>query len=132
MSSPGGGKVTRAVPPWSKDYHTPVTTIDTDKILRSTLTEETRTQKGDTKTCLICGLSYFFSPIRYREHLGLTDSSKQEEQCKPYPEHLEHSSQDLHHYFYILSSHFVYILSEEPVNSIPHVYHTFTSRTVVR
>ena len=70
MSSPGGGKVTRAVQPWPKDYHTPVATMDTDKILRSTLTEETRTQKGDTKTCLLCGLSYFFRPIRCREHLG--------------------------------------------------------------
>jgi hypothetical protein len=52
-SSPGGGKVTRAVQPWSTDYHTPVATMDTNKILRSTLTEETRTQKGDTKTCLL-------------------------------------------------------------------------------
>ncbi len=52
MSSPGGGKVTRAVQPWPKDYHTPVATMDTDKILRSTLTEEIRTEKGDTKTCL--------------------------------------------------------------------------------
>ncbi len=67
--------------------------MDTDKILRSTLTEETHTQKGDTKTCLLCGLTYFFMSIRCREHLGLTDSSKQVQQCKPYPEHLEHSSQ---------------------------------------
>jgi hypothetical protein len=52
-SSPSGGKVTSAVPPWPKDYHTPVATMDTDKILRGTLTEETRTQKGDTKTCLL-------------------------------------------------------------------------------
>jgi hypothetical protein len=50
MSSPGTGKVTRPVQSWPKDYHTPVGTMDTDKILRSTLTEETRTQKGDTKT----------------------------------------------------------------------------------
>jgi hypothetical protein len=53
VSSPGVGKVTRAVQPWSKDYHTPVVTMDTDKILRSTLTEETHTEKGDTKTCLL-------------------------------------------------------------------------------
>jgi hypothetical protein len=64
-----------------------------DKILRSTRTEENHTQKGDTKICLLSGLSYFFSPIRCREHLGLTDSSKQEQQWKPYPEHLERSSQ---------------------------------------
>jgi hypothetical protein len=67
--------------------------MDTDKTLRRALTEETRTQKGDTKTCLLSGLSYFFRPIRCREHLGLTDSSKQVQQCKPYPEHLERSSQ---------------------------------------
>ena len=54
--------------------------MDTDKILRSTLTDETRTQKGDTKTCLLCGLSYYWRPIRCREHLGLTDSSKQVQQ----------------------------------------------------
>ncbi len=53
VSSPGVGKVTRAVQPWPKDYHTPVVTMDTDKILRSTLTEETHTEKGDTKTCLL-------------------------------------------------------------------------------
>jgi hypothetical protein len=81
------------VQPWPKDYHTPVATMDTDKILSSTLTEETRTQKGDTKTCLLCGLSYFFRPIHCREHLGLPDGSKQVQQCKPYPEHLERSSQ---------------------------------------
>ncbi len=67
--------------------------MDTDKILRSTLTEETHTQKGDTKSCLLYGLSYFFRPIRFREHPGLTDSSKQVQQCKPYPDHLELSSQ---------------------------------------
>ena len=93
MSCPGAGKVTKAVPPWPKDYHTPVGTMDTDKILRSTLTDETRKHKGDTKTCLFCGLSYYWRPILCREHLGLTDSSKQVHQCKPYPEHLERYSQ---------------------------------------
>ena len=55
--------------------------------------KETHTQKGDTKTFLLYGLNYFLSPIHYRENLGLTDSSKQVYQCKPYPEHLERSSQ---------------------------------------
>jgi hypothetical protein len=67
--------------------------MDTNKILRSTLTEETRTPKGDTKTCLLSGLRYFLRPILSWENLGLTDSSKQVQQCKPYPENLEHSSQ---------------------------------------
>ncbi len=77
MSSPGVGQVKNRVSSWSKDYHTPVATMDTDKILRITLTDETHTQKGDTKTCLLCGLSYYWRPIHSREHLGLTDSSKQ-------------------------------------------------------
>ena len=46
-------------------------------------------QYGDTKTCLIYGLRYYFRTIHYREHLGLTDSLKQVYQCKPYPEHAE-------------------------------------------
>jgi hypothetical protein len=48
MSSPGEVKVTRPVSPWSKDYHTSVTAMDTNDLSRSTLTDETRGQKGDT------------------------------------------------------------------------------------
>jgi hypothetical protein len=40
-------------------------------------------------------LRYFLRPIHCRENLGLTDSSKQVQQCKTYPEHLERSSQVL-------------------------------------
>ncbi len=32
MSSPGVGKVTKVVPHWSKDYHTTVSTMDTDYV----------------------------------------------------------------------------------------------------
>ncbi len=32
MSSPGVGKVTKVVPHWSKDYHTTVSTMDTDNV----------------------------------------------------------------------------------------------------
>jgi hypothetical protein len=49
MSSPGVGKVTKGVLSWTKDYHTVVATMDTDKILRNTLTDASHTQKGDTK-----------------------------------------------------------------------------------
>ncbi len=63
MSSPGTGKVTKVVLPCPKDYHTPVGTMDTVKILRSTLTDDTRTQKGDTKTFLLCGLSYYWRSV---------------------------------------------------------------------
>jgi hypothetical protein len=38
-------------------------------------------------------LIYFLRVIHYRENLGLTDSSKQVQQCKTYPEHIERSSQ---------------------------------------
>ena len=76
MSSPGPGKVTKVVSPWSKDYHTPVATMNTDKILKSTLTDESHNQKGDTKTCLFCGLSNYFRPIRSRDHLVMGSGSK--------------------------------------------------------
>ena len=46
-----------------------------------------------TKTCLLCGFSYFWRPSRGREYLGLTETSKPVHKCKPYPEHVEHSSQ---------------------------------------
>ena len=45
--------------------------MDTNHILKSTLTGESRQQKGDSKNCLLCGFSYFFRPIRARYHLGL-------------------------------------------------------------
>jgi hypothetical protein len=49
--------------------------------------------KKDTKTFLLCGFRYFWRPIRCQEHLGLTETSKQVQKCKPYPEHVECSSQ---------------------------------------
>ena len=52
--------------PWSEDYYTPVAEMDTNHILKSTLTGESRQQKGDSRTCLLCGFSYFFRPIRAR------------------------------------------------------------------
>ncbi len=60
MSSPGGGKVTRTVQSWTKYYHTPVPTMDTNKILRGTITEETHTKKGDTKTWRFVDWSTFW------------------------------------------------------------------------
>jgi hypothetical protein len=38
-------------------------------------------------------LNYFCRTSRCRDDLGIVDSSKQVHQCKPYPEHLDHSSQ---------------------------------------
>jgi hypothetical protein len=62
--------------------------MDTNHILKSTLTGESRQQKGDSRTCLFCGFSYFFRPIRALYHLGLGIVSKVQE-CKPSAEHIE-------------------------------------------
>ncbi len=47
--------------PWPEDYYIPVVEMDTNHILKSTLTGESRQQKGDSRTCLLCGFSYFLS-----------------------------------------------------------------------
>ena len=39
----------------NKDYHTSVSRMDTKDLLSSTLTEESHTEKGETKTCLLYG-----------------------------------------------------------------------------
>jgi hypothetical protein len=75
--------------PWSEDYYTPVAEMDTNYILKSTITDESRQQKGDSRTCLLCGFSYFFRPIRVRYHLGLGNVSKKVQKYKPSPEHIE-------------------------------------------
>ena len=67
--------------------------METNNLLRSTLTEDCRTQKGDQRTCLLCGLSYFWRPSRCRTHLGLEGSTKQVQVCKPYPEHCDRFSE---------------------------------------
>ena len=67
-------KVTRPVPPWSKDYHTSVAELETNDLLKSTFTDETRTQKGDTKICLFCGFNYCWRVIHCREYLGLMET----------------------------------------------------------
>ena len=55
--------------PLPEDYYTPVAEMDTNHILKSMLTGEIRQKKGDSRTCLFCGFSYFFRPIRARYHL---------------------------------------------------------------
>ena len=93
MSSPGTSKTSRPMTPLPKDYHTAVSQMETNNLLRSTLTEDCRTQKGDQRTCLLCGLSYFWRPSRCRTHLGLEGSTKQVQVCKPYPEHCDRFSE---------------------------------------
>jgi hypothetical protein len=57
MSSPGGVKDHRQAQPLSEDYYTPVAEMETNHFLKSTLTGESRQEKGDTKTCLFCGFT---------------------------------------------------------------------------
>jgi hypothetical protein len=93
MSSPGEGNVSRTETPLPKDYDTSVSVMVTSDLLRSTLTEESRTWQGASKTCLLCGLRYFWRPSRCRDHLGLVGSSKQVQVWNPYPEHSDRSSE---------------------------------------
>ena len=55
MSSPGWGKDHRQTQPLPEDYNTPVAEMETNYVLESTLTGESRKQKGDTKTFLCPG-----------------------------------------------------------------------------
>jgi hypothetical protein len=77
----------------SEDYYTPVTEMETNHILKSTLTGESRQEKGDSKTCLFCGFNYYFRSIRSRDHLGLGSVSKKVQECKPSAEHIERHAQ---------------------------------------
>jgi hypothetical protein len=52
MSSSGGAKGHRQEHPLPEDYNTSVGEMETNHILKSTLTVEIRQEKGDTKTCL--------------------------------------------------------------------------------
>ncbi len=93
MSSPGTSKTSRPMSTLTKDYHSVVSEMENNNLLRSTLTDDCRTKKGDQKTCLLWGLSYFWRPIHCRTHLGLAGSTKQVQLCKPYPEHCDHFSE---------------------------------------
>ena len=95
MSSPGGTKGNRPAQPCPEDYDTPVAEMETNHILKSTLTGESRKEKGDTKTCLFCGFRYYFRPIRARDHLGLGSASMKVQQCKPYAQHIERHAQHI-------------------------------------
>ncbi len=74
---------------WPEDYYTPVSEMDTNHILKSILTGESRQQKGDSRTSLFCGFSYFFRPILVQYHLVLGSVSKKVQKCKPSTEHIE-------------------------------------------
>ena len=69
--------------------------METNHILKSTLTGESRKEKGDTKSFLFCGFSYYSSPIRARNHLVLGSVSKKVQQCKPYAQHIKIQAQHI-------------------------------------
>ncbi len=81
------------MPPLSKDHHREVSEMESNNLLRSTLTDDCRTQKGDQKTCLLYGLNYFWRPNHCRTHLGLPGSTKQVQLFKPYPKHCDRFSE---------------------------------------
>ena len=56
MSSPVTSKTSTPMPPLSKDYNRTVSEMETNDLLKSTLTDDSHTHKGDQKTCLLCGL----------------------------------------------------------------------------
>jgi hypothetical protein len=76
-SSPGTSKTSRPMSPLPKDFHRSVSEMESNNLLRSTVTDDCHMQKDDQKTCLFYGLNYFWRPIRCRTHLGLAGSTKQ-------------------------------------------------------
>ena len=68
--------------------------METIDVLKSTITDESRKQKGDTKTCLFCGLRHYFRTVRSRDHQGgVRSGSKKMQWCNPYPEYIERHTQ---------------------------------------
>ena len=84
-------KVTRPVPPCPKDYDTSVAEMKLPLLLESTFTDDTRASTMTKKTCRLCGWTYYYRPIRCREHLGVTVDvvTNHVQFCKPFPEHVQ-------------------------------------------
>ncbi len=61
--------------------------METNDLLKSMLTDESHKQKGDTKTCLFCGLNHYFRVVRSRDHVGMGSGWNKVQKCKPYPAH---------------------------------------------
>ena len=88
-------KDTKPVPPWPKDYDTAVAEMKLPLLLASTFTDDTRASTVTKKTCLLCGWTYYYRPIRGREHLGVTSDvgTNHVQLCKPFPEHIQRHAQ---------------------------------------
>ena len=63
--------------------------METNDLLKSTLKDESRQRKGDTKSCLFCGLNHCFIP----SVPGTTWGWETVHQCKPYPQHIDRHTQ---------------------------------------
>ncbi len=86
QEQPLPGEGLRQEQPLPEDYNAPVAEMETNHILKSTLTVESRQEKGDQKLA-------WDSPCAretcVRDHLGLGNVSKKVQQCKPSVEHIE-------------------------------------------
>jgi hypothetical protein len=85
MFSSGGTKDHRQEQSLSEDYNILPAEMETNHILKSTLTDENRQEKGDTKT--------YSLETWVRDHLDLGSVSKKVQQCKTSPEHIERNAQ---------------------------------------
>jgi hypothetical protein len=94
MQSSSREKVTRAEPPWPKDYDTSVAEMKLPLFLTSTLTDDSRASAVTNKTCLLCGWKYFYRPSRCRQHLGVGATGTSHVQlCNPFPDHVQRHAQ---------------------------------------
>jgi hypothetical protein len=78
---------------WPKDYLTPPAQLLGKKLFLSTITAESRTDAGQNKTCLFCGLTYYYRPSNCEVHLDVSltketmGKARAVQECNPYGEH---------------------------------------------
>ena len=64
-------------------------------LFASTFTDDTRASTVTKKTCLLCGWTYYYRPIRCREHLEVTTvaGTNHVQLWKSFPEHIQRHAQ---------------------------------------
>ena len=64
-------------------------------LLASTFTNDTRASTVTKKTFLLCDWTYYYRPIRCRDHLGVTVAADTNhvQLSKPFPEHIQRHAQ---------------------------------------
>jgi hypothetical protein len=78
---------------WPKDYLTQPAQLLGKKLFLSTITAESRTDAGQNKTCLFCGLTYYYRPSNCEVHLDVSltketmGKARAVQECNPYGEH---------------------------------------------